>query len=117
MIGYLPDVYQTLNKIHITTKGRMRMHAVSSNNTSTDCLHAMCGFRGVDPPPPHRKITKIGFLSNTGPDPVKSQTTKPAINVGPSSARQRYAISMAFRWRADDGPLLVVFSILSPLIN
>ena len=23
---------------------------------------------------------------------------------GPSSARQRNAISMAFRWRADDGP-------------
>ena len=25
---------------------------------------------------------------------------------GPSSARQRYAIYMAFRWRADDGPTL-----------
>ena len=25
---------------------------------------------------------------------------------GPSSARQRSAISMAFRWRADDGPTL-----------
>ena len=28
-----------------------------------------------------------------------------AIN-GPSSARQRNAIVMAFRWRADDGPTL-----------
>ena len=28
-----------------------------------------------------------------------------AIN-GPSSARQRNAIEMAFRWRADDGPTL-----------
>ena len=25
---------------------------------------------------------------------------------GPSSARQRNAIKMAFRWRADDGPTL-----------
>ena len=25
---------------------------------------------------------------------------------GPSSARQRISISMAFRWRADDGPTL-----------
>ena len=25
---------------------------------------------------------------------------------GPSSARQRNVISMAFRWRADDGPTL-----------
>ena len=32
----------------------------------------------------------IGFLSNTGPDPLENhQATKPAFNVGPSSARQR----------------------------
>ena len=36
----------------------------------------------------------IEFLSNTGPDPLKNQkTTKQAFNVGPSSARQRNAIS------------------------
>ena len=35
----------------------------------------------------------IEFLSNTGPDPLKNhKTTKPALNVGPSSARQRNAI-------------------------
>ena len=38
------------------------------------------------------------FLVNEG-DP---NTTKS----GPSSARKRTAISMAFRWRADDGPTL-----------
>ena len=39
----------------------------------------------------------IGFLSNTGPDPLKNhKATKPTFNVGPSSARQRNAISMAF---------------------
>ena len=36
----------------------------------------------------------IGFRSNTGPDPLKNQkkNTKPAFNVGPSSACQRNAI-------------------------
>ena len=53
----------------------------------------------------HKK--NIGFLSNTGPDPLKNhKATNPAFNVGPSSARQRNAILMAFRWRADDGPLI-----------
>ena len=37
----------------------------------------------------------IGFLSNTGPDPRENhKTTKPAINVGPSSAHQRNTIKM-----------------------
>ena len=39
----------------------------------------------------------------------RGSETKPTFNVGPSSARQRNAIGMAFRWRADDGPLSVVF--------
>ena len=40
------------------------------------------------------KIHKnTGFLSNTGPDPLKNhKSTKPAFNVGSSSARQRNAI-------------------------
>ena len=55
---------------------------------------------------PENPSQKIGFLSNTGPDPININTaTKPAFNVGPSSARQRNAILMAFRWRADGGPL------------
>ena len=59
---------------------------------------------------PLKNHKNIGFLSNTGPDPLKNhKATKPAFNVGPSSARQRNAITMAFRWRADDGLILVVF--------
>ena len=34
-----------------------------------------------------------------------------AFNVRPSSARQRNAILMAFRWSADDGSLLVAFGL------
>ena len=46
------------------------------------------------PPPPHLKNHKnIEYLNNTGLDPLKfSKTTKPAFNVGSSSARQRNAI-------------------------
>ena len=53
----------------------------------------------------------ITFLSITGSDPLKNhKDTNPAFNVGPSSARQRKAI----RWRADDGPHIVVFGSYLP---
>ena len=67
------------------------------------------GDRGSGPPLP-KKSQKYkvslqywsGFLKN-------QKATKPAFNVGPSSARQRNAISMAFCLRADDGPIKAVF--------
>ena len=68
---------------------------------------------GVRTPLPenHKHIL---FPSNTGPDPLKNhKATKPAFNVGPSSACKRNAIEMTFRWRADGGPHIVVFG--SPL--
>ena len=63
-----------------------------------------------DPPPPEKSQKYTGRASsNTGPDPLKNnKATKPAFNDGPSSARQRNAIEMAFRWWADDGQLIVV---------
>ena len=63
------------------------------------------GAGGLDPP---EKLQNIGFLCNTGPDPLKNhKATKPAFNVGPSSARQRNAISMAFlKWRFAGGPMM-----------
>ena len=43
------------------------------------------GDRGMDPHPENDKT--IGFLSNTGPDPLKNhKAAKPAFNVAPSSA-------------------------------
>ena len=58
-----------------------------------------------------KNLKTIGFLSNTaGPDPLKNhKATKLPINVGPSSARQRNAILVAFRRQADNGPPIVVF--------
>ena len=59
---------------------------------------------------PLKNHEDIGLSSNTGPDPLKNhKATEPAFNVRPSLARQRNAISMAFRWRANDGSLRVVF--------
>ena len=47
------------------------------------------GTAGPDPPLPENH-KNIGFLSETGPDPLKiHKATKPAFNVGPLSARQR----------------------------
>ena len=54
------------------------------------------GGQGV----PLKNHKNIGFLSNTGPDPLTNyKATKPAFNVGISSARQRNAFN--------DGPLIV----------
>ena len=51
-----------------------------------------------------------GFLSNTGLDRLKNhKTTHTAFIVMPSSALQQNAIKMASCWRADDGPLIMVF--------
>ena len=54
----------------------------------------------MDIPLENRKV--IDFLSYIRPFPLK--------NCRPSSARRRSAINlMAFRWRADNGPLKVLF--------
>ena len=51
--------------------------------------------------------------------PENRKATMPALNVGPSSAHQRNAIQwghlMVFRWRAGDGPLIVVLGSPLPL--
>ena len=46
-----------------------------------------------DPDPPPEKSHFFLFRCNTGSDPLKNnKATKPAFNVGPSSACQRNAI-------------------------
>ena len=66
----------------------------------------MGGPGGADLPLENHKA--IGFLSNTGPNPLKNhKATKPAFIVGPS-------LEMVFLWWADDGQLLVVFGTSQP---
>ena len=64
---------------------------------------------GPDPPPP-LKITKIEFLSNTGPGPLKI-TKLPSQN---SMLGHHRPASDRFRWRADDGPFIVIFGSSIP---
>ena len=61
--------------------------------------HRGGGGQGGPDPPLLENHKNIGFLSNTGPDPLKNhKATKPAFNFGPLSARQRNAVSLAGRW-------------------
>ena len=70
----------------------------------------MHGYRGVggagglDPPPPLENHKNIGFLSNTGLDPLKNhKATKPALNVG---FDHRQAREILFKWRFAGGPMM-----------
>ena len=66
------------------------------------------GTEGLDPPPPPPENRKaIGLLSNTDPDTLENnKATKPALNI--------MVLVLAFRRRADNGSLLVVFGSLPP---
>ena len=73
------------------------------------------GYRGPDPPPlkKHKNIV----LSNNGPPPPPPKNhiaTNLVFNVGQKLTRQQNDIEMAFCWRADDGPLIVVFGSYLP---
>ena len=76
------------------------------------------GGQGVRTQTPEKSQKNRVSLQNWSGSPKKnSKVTKPAFNVGPSSARQRNAISMAFRWRVVDGLLIVVFASFLPSSN
>ena len=64
----------------------------------------MCGSRGVDRGSgPPLKITKIGFLSNTGPDPLKMTMLPFQLSM---LGHHRPASETPFKWRFADGPLM-----------
>ena len=84
------------------------LHCLSMYPSTVPTMRGSRG--GTGGPDPLKNYKNIGFLSNTGPDPLNNhKKNKPAFNVGPSLARQQNTIEMAFRWQANDGPLLVVF--------
>ena len=106
---------QCFGQWHLSNRraGRLEQLCASAQSCQT-CFIARMHIACTLPLESHKAI---GFLSNTGPDPLKShKTAKPAFNVGPLSPRQRNAISMAFRWWVDDGLALVVFAF-SPLLT
>ena len=59
------------------------------------------------PPPPLKNHKNIGFSSNTGPDPLKNRSCEASIQCWAFIGMPAKRHLMAFRWRADDGPLKV----------
>ena len=103
-------LYVLIHQKHIFPCGiqLLNFQSMCSRGTIYACMYGSRGEAGGLFPLKSHKI--VGFLSNTGPDPLKNhEATKSAFNVWPSSARQRNAISMAFRWRSDGGPFIAVF--------
>ena len=100
--------------IHVS----MNYNTIHIPNTQLSMFSSACadleGGRGSGSPLKYHK--NIVFFSNTGSDPLKNHKatcTKPAFNVGPSSARQRNAI---FKRRFADGPMMACFyCYLGPL--
>ena len=92
--AFLTSISTTLSKQAVKTLARLCVCASREGRMGT----------------PLNNHKTIGFPSNTRSNPLKNlKVTKPEFNVGPSLVRQRNAIYMAFRWRADVGPLIVVF--------
>ena len=86
------------------------MNAPSFKPLFTDMLHACADPEGGQVVRiPLKNHKNIGFLSNTGPNPQKNHIVPSQHSM---LGHHRPASEMA-----DDGPLLVVFWILSPLIK
>ena len=63
---------------------------MENNALGHNHVRIQSGGQGSRPPPP---LKNIGFLSNSGPYPLKNhKASKQAFNVGPPSARKRNAI-------------------------
>ena len=56
---------------------------------------------------PPEKSQNIGFSSNTCPDPLKNRSCEASIQCWAFIGMPAKRHLMAFRWRADDGPLKV----------
>ena len=73
----------------------------------------MGGSRGGAGGPPRGESQEYRvYLQYWSGSLEKSQSYQASI--GPSSVRQRNAISMAIRWLADDGPFIAVFGSSNP---
>ena len=77
---------------------------------------------GVGTPHPLKNHKNIGFLSNTGLDPLKNhKTTKPAFNVGPSLTHHLNGVSKGglimarFKWYFDPSQLKNPVKVGPPL--
>ena len=77
----------------------------------------MCGSRGGTggpDPPPMKNHKNIGFSSNTVPDSLKNRSYQASIQCWGIIGTPVKRHLMAFRWRAHDGPLIVVLGSSLP---
>ena len=73
------------------------------------------GTAGLDPPPPPLdKSQKIGFSSNTGPDPLKNRNCQASIQCWAIIGTPAKRHLMAFCWLADDSLRIVVLGSSLP---
>ena len=85
------------------------------------CTDPEVGTGGPDTAPPTpEKSQNIGFLSNTGPDPLKNhKATKPAFQfwalIGTPAKRHLNGVSLAGRWWPADSGIFFGLNPLSPL--
>ena len=70
------------------------------------------GGTGGPDPLPLKNDKNIGFSINTGPDSLKNRSYQANIQCWAIIGTPVKRHLMAFRWRADDGPLIVVLGSL-----
>ena len=112
-------------QIRLVTRKSRRKPACRYIRSEISCADPEGDSYGVrtPPPPPPLKIHKnILFSSITGLDSLKNRSYQASIQcwaiIGTPAKRHLMHLMMAFRWRADDGPLIVKGTwILPPLIN
>ena len=97
----------TLWSVDSLEKNKQTCFGNAASSQSMRTLHARIqrGGRGSGPPPPLKNQKNIGFISNTGPDPLN--VTKLA---------SQHSI-LGHHRSADDGPLLVLFGSSFPVIK
>ena len=73
--------------------------------------------QGVRTPPPLKNHKNIGFSSNTDPDPLKNYSYQASIQCCAIIGTPVKRHLIASRWRADDGPLIVVLGSSLPSLT
>ena len=106
--------------INIRFSRRDKAQVVSECCFSRLYLRIQRGDTGApDPTTENSQSCTVSKQYRSG-SPEKSQSCRASIQssaiIGPS-AKSHLAISMAFRWRADNGPLLVVFGSSLPVVR
>ena len=107
---YRPAIYQPV----FGEQSRTKLKAKSCRIYLGPCADPEGGGgQGVWTPPPSEKSQNIGFSNRSG-SPQKSQlpSQHPMCAVIGTPAKRH--LMMAFRWRADDGPLIVVLGSCLP---